>query len=220
MIAEFYGLPGCGKTTLEKKLTQDCGNSFRKHRSGKSISAFSYIRNGLTGEFLGFAFRCFRLYLAKKKKWKADGTCVCTMLGLYLMNMWERTHGTDAYRCYDHGIIQCCMSLIWQEYYLRDGALELAGYYLRHMQPTVRLVYMQSGDLEEIYRRMVQRGESRRIIHRMEKNSTMELLRFQSDFFDRVCAVAKEYDMGLQINAMDPVETGAASVCEGLGIQP
>lgn len=206
MTAEFFGLPGSGKTTLIGSLTWEENSVFLKKRRGKNISKISHFRNALTPEFLSFSLHCGLLVLSKKEKAKEDWGFVRSMMRLYLIYMWERDCGERGYHCYDHGFIQFFSSLVWTEYHTRDRALRLAEQFCRNMNGSVKLVYLQSENYEEIYERMVNRGEFRRILQLLDREKAMELLKFQNDFFNDVYAMAEEYGMVIRLDAMDTIQ--------------
>lgn len=215
MTAEFFGLPGSGKTTLVSALSAE-GGAFQKNREGKTIPLSGHIRNALTGEFLLFSLRCFRVVASKKQKWKPDWNTLRSILKVYLIYMWERAHGGAEYHCYDHGIVQSFAALIWTEYDLKPRALELTELFCRNMQSSLRLVLLQSRDYEEIYQRMLLRGERRRILTLLNKEQAIELMAFQEEFFRDVQAIAEKYQMCVRINAMEPVEVSASFIREQL----
>lgn len=216
MIAEFYGLPGSGKTTLVGVLTEDENSSIKKNRQGKSISGLQHLCNAVTFEFLGFAWSSAALLRAKKSKWKNDGQCLKSMLRLYLIYMWERKNGGAEYRCYDHGIVQCILSLIWTEYDLREKGLALAEKFCANMKDGVRLIYTRIPDPDTVYERMVQRGESRRVLRLLNREQAMELLRFQETFFEGTRMIAEKYNMGVCVSTLDSVEQNAAELQRAL----
>lgn len=215
MVAEFYGLPGSGKTTLVNALTHE-DSRIKKNRSGKSISIFQHIGNMLTPEFMGFAGKCLALLVAKKNRWKDDRKCVRMMLRLYLIYMWERENKPGEFRCHDHGLIQSILSLIWVEYDLGDKALTLADYVLRNMRSAMVMVYTRNPQPETVYDRMVQRGESRRVLRLLERPQAMELMAFQAAFFEKVCGMAEEYGISLPVNTLASVEENTEALKDGL----
>lgn len=214
MIAEFYGLPGSGKTTLMEALTAEGGTVKAKPR-GSDIPKSAHIRHALTAEFVGFSLRCVGLWFAKRKKDSYDFKNIRGMLRVYLIYMWEREH-SDGYSCFDHGIIQSVMSLIWEEYELRDRAMGVVDYFLRHMRRGMKVIYTRNTRLDVVYDRVCARQEYRRIQSKMNREDAMELLRFQSGIFDEIWAAANESGMGLMTNTMDPVETSAEILRRGL----
>lgn len=206
MTAEFFGLPGSGKTTLIKNLTREQNSVFLEKRHGRSIPRYRHIHNALTPEFLSFSAGCCLLVLAKKKKNAEDWGFVRSMMRLYLIYMWERSRSDQGYHCYDHGFVQFFPTLMWTEYDTRGRALRLAEQFCRNMKGSVKLVYLQSENYEEIYERMVNRGEFRRILQLLDREKAMELLKFQNDFFNDVYAMAEEYGMVIRLDAMDTIQ--------------
>lgn len=215
MIAEFYGLPGSGKTTLMDELTRDGNGTIKEKIKGSAIPKIDHVRHMLSPEFLGFALRCTGLWLAKRKKDSYDPKNLRGMLRVYLIYMWEREHA-DGYCCFDHGIIQSVMSLIWEEYELRDRAMGVVDYFLRHMRRGLKVIYTRNTRLDVVYDRVCARQEYRRIQSKMNREDAMELLRFQSGVFDEIWAAANESGMGLMTNTMDPVETSGEILRRGL----
>lgn len=207
MIAEFYGLSGSGKTTLVNLLCREEGRiQIRRH--GRQMPKGLLARNLLSPEYLGFARRCAGLYLAKQHRdASCDGRTLRAILRLYLIYMWEREHPGE-YRCYDQGIVQECLTLIWTEYELKDRAMELVEYLLEHMQGGVMMIYTHNADHAQIYDRVVQRQEYRRIQSGMSREQAGSLMAFQAAFFDRVHQAAAARNMGMRTDTRYAPEIG------------
>ena len=112
--------------------------------------------------------------------------------------------------------MQSFAALIWTEYDLKPRMLELTELFCRNMQSSLRLVLLQSRDYEEIYQRMLLRGERRRILTLLNQEQAMELMAFQEEFFREVRAIAEKYQMCVCINAMEPVGVSASAIREQL----
>lgn len=217
MIAEFYGLPGSGKTTLVNALLDSGEKCIEKKPRGKNIGKLTHLRHGLTAEFFGFARRVLRVYRGKPVKSAVDRENVQAMLRVYLIYMWERESGSPVFHGYDHGLVQFCASLIWKDYGLKEKALDVVEWFCCHMKDGARMIYTRNAQPEEIYERIRQRGEYRRILNDMSREESMELLRFQHGFFEAAEEIGQKYEMNWTVDTSEDVSGNTACLLGRMG---
>lgn len=185
MIAEFYGLPGSGKTTTMNSLISSTkSGKITAQVHGRELKRSRHIRNIFSAEYVRFVCLLLRLYNKKKRRKKSDFHQIKIMFRLYLIYMQERDgNEREKIHCFDHGLIQTLLSFVWTDTYLRDEAVEVLKYVAHRFSRSVFFVYAKNQDIHSVYDRIIHREKDLRILN-LGSEKTLELLSFQKSIFD------------------------------------
>lgn len=208
MIAEFYGLPGSGKTTTMNSLISSTkSGKITAQVHGRELKKTRYIKNIFSAEYIHFAYILLRLYDKKKNRKKHDFHQIKIMLRLYLIYMQERDRkDRERIHCFDHGLVQTLLSFVWTDTYLRDSAAGVVEYISRKFSQSVRFVYAKNDDIHMVYDRIIRREKNLRILD-FSQEEAEKLLAFQKRVFDDAEAIFEKNGCSVAINTQKTLET-------------
>lgn len=207
MIAEFYGLPGSGKTstmndTIKKTRTHNIVSKIR----GRDMSRLDHIRNAFSLEYIRFVWLLMRLFFAKKNRTNHDFSQIKIMIRLYLIYIQERKSNDNIkIYCFDHGIIQTLLSFVWCDTYLRRDMIVVVEYVARMFSKSVIFVYAKNDNIGGVYARIVNRGEERRILY-FNSEQAKDLLEFQRSVFDEIEKIIEKNGHSVVIDTQNELE--------------
>lgn len=207
MIAEFYGLPGSGKTTTMNNLISSTkSGKIMAQVHGRDLKKSRHIRNIFSMEYMYFTYLLLHLYFKKKKRKKHDFHQIKIMLRLYLIYMQERDReDREKIHCFDHGLVQTLLSFVWTDTYLRDSAAGVIKYVARKFSKSVIFVYAKNNNIHAVYDRIIHREKDLRILD-FSAEQAEELLAFQKTVFDDAETIFKKDGCSIVINTQKTLE--------------
>ena len=123
-----------------------------------------------------------------------------------------KLHSEEIY-CFDNGLIQSLLSFIWEEPEMDADILKVVGFLEQALPESLLFVYAENDNPDEIVRRMVQRGEDRRILHYEASRCRKQLALQSRNHFDAIHASLSESN-SLKISTNDPNEVSVSAIRE------
>lgn len=211
MILEFYGLPGTGKTTLTKALIESDETLFKPKIRGRNFRRTAFYKYFFS--LKTYTLAALLLKIHGKKKSKADDfRHIKIILRMFMIYAEEVKLRSEEIYCFDNGLIQSLLSFIWEEPEMEEDILKVVGFLERVLPDSLLFVYAENDNLDEIVRRMVQRGEDRRILH-YEASRCRKLLELQKHYFDAIDASLSERN-SLKISTNNPNGVSVSAIRE------
>ena len=211
MILEFYGLPGTGKPTLTKALIESDETLFRPKIRGRNLRRTVFYKSCFSLKTYTLAALLLKIHWKKKSK-ADDFRHIKIILRMFMIYAEEaKLHSEEIY-CFDNGLIQSLLSFTWEEPEMDADILKVVGFFEQALPESLLFVYAENDNPDEIVRRMVQRGEDRRILH-YEASRRRKLLALQKHYFDAIHASLSESN-SLKISTNDPNAVSVSAIRE------
>lgn len=217
MIAEFYGLPGSGKSTLVNHIKESFPEKAELIVFSKKIFSKKNMRSIFSFEFIAFFFKLMRLWFLKlftmktelfsKKGFRDEMKTALYFTALYLEFMYLRAHdGGGKLYIVDHGLIQCLSSLVWDKKNINRRSDSLIKYIAKNFSDKVDYVYIAGCGAEETYNRIMGREWPIRL-HSYGREDGLEILRNLEDLFEKTKDIFSESGRVLFVdNSFDEAE--------------
>ena len=208
MISEFFGLPGSGKTSMVNELLDSSmDNIFQPRIRGRQFKKIFYMRCVVSSEYIKFVLLVGRLFIRKKNRENIDVSIMKSIFRIYLIYMQSRYMDDKKHIfCFDHGLIQTILSLVWKNQEIEDDAIKVIEYICKHLSEDVAFVYTYNDSEEELNKRMKLRGEDRRILQ-FNHNEMVDLIKFQQKIFDYTINIAEKDGIAIKIDTNSkPIE--------------
>ena len=229
MIAEFYGLPGSGKSTLVNLIKERYPEKAELIVFSKKIFTKKNIRYIFSAEFIAFHFKLMRLWFLKlftmktelfsKKGFRDELKTAVYFTALYLEFMYLRQHD-DGGKLYivDHGLIQCLSSLVWDKKNINRRSDSLIRYIDKRFSKKVDYVYTAGCGVEETYNRIMDREWPIRL-HSYRREDGLAILENLEDLFEKAKEIFSESGSVVYIdNSLDKAE-GFGKLCDYFNIK-
>ena len=212
MIAEFYGLPGSGKTTHMKLLKENFPDKVEIIILKKNIFTSSNVKNIFSREFISFFFKMIKLWFAKKHKEKYDFKALYYFCSLYLDFMILRVRDDGKIYAVDHGLLQCVSSLVWDDRRLIEKSVPLLRHIVDHFGEYVDFVYLYGSDQSELYDRIINRKYMVRLKN-YSREDAYRVLENQDILFKKAESLIREKHKTVSIDSTDDVMTNFDRIC-------
>ena len=201
MIVDFFGLPGTGKTTLDKEI--------QSRLIVSPLKTKYYIKQLFAKDSLAFMWKLLKILKAKKKKESRDIQTIKTIIAVYNRYMGEcknLSHKNEI-RIYDNGIAQSLLSLVWMDYKLKPLLDDVFSFLQKQFKKNKGLafVYAYNNDMDLIKNRIYDRADVKRV-KLLEHDQLLELLEFQKREFDLFYHKMKIIGMACIVDTNDPTD--------------
>ena len=229
MIAEFYGLPGSGKSTQVNLMKEKFPEKIELIVFSKKLFRKRNIRNIFSLEFIGFFFKLLRLWIVKittmktelfnKKSFRDEFKTAFYFASLYLEFMYLREHDSDeTLYILDHGLIQCLSSLVWDKKNVCEKSDSIINYIAEHFSQSVDYVYIAGCGAEETYKRIMGRKWVIRL-HSYSRDDGIGILNNIENLFNKAQSVFKEKGRLLFIDNSSGINEQHKKLCDYYNLQ-
>ncbi|MBQ7595130.1 MAG: hypothetical protein IJU45_00530 [Clostridia bacterium] len=224
MIAEFYGLPGSGKSTQVNLIKEHFPDKTELIVFSKKILSKKNINNIFTGEFISFSFKLLRLWILKlisiksdifkKKKFKDELTTAFYFEALYLEFMYLRDNEKyDTLYIVDHGLFQCLASLVWDKEKLNKKSDQVMLHIIKNFGSSIYYVYISGCENEELYNRIMNRDVEIRL-KSYKKEDAFKVFDNLRDLFSKTERLLSDEGKTIRIENSSGIDAGFDKLCE------